>query len=43
MRSYHINSDQESSFANRFYDSNSVKKIFDRKFDRKIYWLLFSK
>ncbi|CAD8090666.1 unnamed protein product [Paramecium primaurelia] len=36
-KSYHINSDQESSFANRFYESNSVKKIFDRKFDRKIY------
>ncbi|CAK93429.1 unnamed protein product (macronuclear) [Paramecium tetraurelia] len=37
QRSYHINSDQESSFANRFYESNSVKKIFDRKIDRKIY------
>ncbi|CAD8109637.1 unnamed protein product [Paramecium sonneborni] len=36
-KSYNINSDQESSFANRFYESNSVKKIFDRKFDRKIY------
>ncbi|CAD8190318.1 unnamed protein product [Paramecium octaurelia] len=36
-KSYHINSDQESSFANRFYESNSVKKIFDRKIDRKIY------
>ncbi|CAD8183996.1 unnamed protein product [Paramecium pentaurelia] len=36
-KSYHINSDQESSFANRFYESNSVKKIFDRKFDSKIF------
>ncbi|CAD8104512.1 unnamed protein product [Paramecium sonneborni] len=36
-KSYNINSDQESSFANKFYESNSVKRIFDRKIDRKIY------